>query len=68
MDPRFFMRSMLTATLIIVATGVSVQAQMTAPAAAGAKPKQVAAKNPKEPTGLEGMEDIDEILKRRGIT
>jgi hypothetical protein len=33
-----------------------------------AKPKQVAAKNPKEPTGLEGMEDIDEILKRRGIT
>ena len=42
MDPRFFMRSMLTATLIIVATGVSVQAQMTAPAAAGAKPKQVA--------------------------
>ena len=36
------MRSMLTATLIIVATGVSVQAQMTAPAAAGAKPKQVA--------------------------
>jgi len=32
-----------------------------------AAPKQVAAKNPREPTGLEGMEDVDEILKRRGI-
>lgn len=33
----------------------------------GAPAKQVAAKNQKEPTGLEGMDDVDEILKRRGI-
>lgn len=38
----------------------------------GTPAKQVAAKrdsskNPTEPTGLEGMDDIDEILKRRGI-
>ena len=36
------MRSMLAATLIFVAHGVSAQAQMTAPATAGAKPKAVA--------------------------
>ena len=35
------MRSMLTATLIFVATGVSAQAQMTAPATLAAKPKVV---------------------------
>ena len=38
-----------------------------AKAKSGSPAKQVAAKNPKEPTGLEGMDDIDEILKRRGI-
>lgn len=37
-----------------------------AKAKSGSPAKQVAAKNPKE-TGLEGMDDIDEILKRRGI-
>src|SRR6202049_2907460 len=42
MDPRFVMRSMLTATLIFVATGACANAQMTAPSTAGAKPKQVA--------------------------
>jgi peptidoglycan hydrolase-like protein with peptidoglycan-binding domain len=36
------MRSMLTATLIFVASGASAQAQMTAPSTAGAKPKTVA--------------------------
>src|SRR5713101_4598678 len=36
------MRSMLTATLIFVASGASAQAQMTAPSTAGAKPKPVA--------------------------
>ena len=35
------MRSMLAATLIFVAAGTSVQAQMTPPATAGAKPKPV---------------------------
>jgi peptidoglycan hydrolase-like protein with peptidoglycan-binding domain len=35
------MRSMLTATLILVAAGASAQAQMTAPSTAGAKPKPV---------------------------
>ena len=35
------MRSMLTATLMLVAAGVSAQAQMTAPTTAGAKPKPV---------------------------
>ncbi len=38
-----------------------------AKAKSGAPAKQVAAKNQKEPTGLEGMDDVDEILKRRGI-
>ena len=38
-----------------------------AKASSGAPATQVAAKNQKEPTGLEGMDDIDEILKRRGI-
>jgi len=35
----------------------------------GSPAKQVAVKrhSSKEPTGLEGMDDIDEILKRRGI-
>lgn len=42
MDPGFFMRSMLTATLIFVASGASAQSQMTAPSTAGAKPKTVA--------------------------
>src|SRR5258705_12174357 len=37
------MRSMLTATLIFVASGAAAQAQMTAPSTAGAKPKPVAA-------------------------
>src|SRR3981189_2287988 len=41
MDLRFVMRSMLTATLIFVASGASAQAQMTAPSTAGAKPKTV---------------------------
>src|SRR6202165_1025900 len=45
MDPGFVMRSMLTATLIcmtaFLAAGASVQAQMTAPSTAGAKPKPV---------------------------
>src|ERR1700675_1858420 len=45
MDPGFVMRSMLTATLIcmtaFLAAGTSVQAQMTAPSTAGAKPKPV---------------------------
>jgi peptidoglycan hydrolase-like protein with peptidoglycan-binding domain len=36
------MRSMLTATLIFVATAVSAQAQLTPPYTAGARPKQVA--------------------------
>src|SRR5216684_3845562 len=36
------MRSMLTATLIFVASGASAQTQMTAPSTAGAKPKPVA--------------------------
>ena len=36
------MRSMLTATLIFVATGVSAQAQLTPPSTAGTRPKQVA--------------------------
>src|SRR5438552_10212149 len=36
------MRSMLTATLIFVASGASAQAQITAPSTAGAKPKPVA--------------------------
>jgi peptidoglycan hydrolase-like protein with peptidoglycan-binding domain len=36
------MRSVLTATLIFVATGAAAQAQSTHPAAAGARPKQVA--------------------------
>ena len=36
------MRSMLTATLIFVAAGVSAQAQMTPPSTAGTKPKSVA--------------------------
>jgi hypothetical protein len=40
----------------------------TASAKSGSPAKQVAAKrDSKEPTGLEGMDDIDEILKRRGI-
>src|SRR5580700_9785096 len=42
MDPRFVMRSMLTATLMFVAAGASAQAQMTPPCTAGAKPKVVA--------------------------
>src|ERR1700690_2446479 len=42
MDPRFVMRSMLTATLIFVAAGGSAQAQLTPPSTAGAKPKVVA--------------------------
>src|SRR5882724_359758 len=40
MDPRFVMRSMLTATLIFMATGAA-HAQLTPPSTAGAKPKQV---------------------------
>jgi peptidoglycan hydrolase-like protein with peptidoglycan-binding domain len=36
------MRSMLTATLIFVATGATAQAQLTPPSTAGTKPKQVA--------------------------
>ena len=36
------MRSMLAATLILVAAGVSAHAQMTAPTTAGSKPKAVA--------------------------
>ena len=36
------MRSMLTATLIFVATGVTAQAQLTPPSTTGTKPKQVA--------------------------
>src|SRR3984885_15245616 len=36
------MRSMLTATLIFMATGASAQAQLTPPSTAGAKPKPVA--------------------------
>src|ERR1700720_4749096 len=42
MDLRTVMRSMLTATLIFVATMTSAQAQVTPPAAAGAKAKPVA--------------------------
>lgn len=38
-----------------------------AKAKSGSPAKQVAAKDTKEPTGLEGMDDIDAILKRRGI-
>src|ERR1019366_6168874 len=41
MDPRFVMRSMLTATLIFVATGATAQAQLTPPSTVGTKPKQV---------------------------
>src|SRR6267142_1171913 len=42
MDPRFVMRSMLTATLIFVAAGASAQAQMSGtPAVTGVKPKPV---------------------------
>src|SRR5882762_3784156 len=42
MDPRFVMRSMLTATLIFVAAGASAQAQMSGTAAVrGVKPKPV---------------------------
>src|SRR5712671_3601585 len=37
------MRSMLTATLIFVASGAAAQAQMTAPSTKGGKPKPVAA-------------------------
>jgi hypothetical protein len=36
------MRSMLTATLILVAAGATAQAQLTPPSTLGAKPKQVA--------------------------
>src|SRR3977135_4586739 len=43
MDPRFVMRSMLTATLIFVTAGASAQAQMSGTAAVtGVKPKPVA--------------------------
>src|SRR5271169_1623463 len=42
MTPRLLVRSMLTATLMFVAAGASAHAQMTAPSAAGAKPKAVA--------------------------
>jgi hypothetical protein len=49
------------------ATGSKPAVTGGAKATSGSAPKQVAAKNPREPTGLEGMEDIDEILKRRGI-
>lgn len=49
------------------ATGSKPVVAGGAKATSGSAPKQVAAKNPREPTGLEGMEDIDEILKRRGI-
>jgi peptidoglycan hydrolase-like protein with peptidoglycan-binding domain len=46
MDPGFFMKSILAATLIFMtaflAAGTSVQAQMTAPSTAGAKPKALA--------------------------
>ena len=42
MDLRTVMRSMLVATLIFVATMTSAQAQVTPPAAAGAKSKQAA--------------------------
>jgi peptidoglycan hydrolase-like protein with peptidoglycan-binding domain len=42
MDPGFVMRSMLAATLIFVATGASVQAQMMPPSTPGTKPKAVA--------------------------
>src|ERR1700684_3781944 len=42
MTPRLLMRSMLAATLILVAAGVSAHAQMTAPTTAGSKPKAVA--------------------------
>src|SRR5690242_18741637 len=38
----FVMRLWLTATLMFVASGASVQAQMTAPSTAGTKPKSVA--------------------------
>src|SRR6476620_11305559 len=41
-DLRLVMRSMLTATLIFMASGASAQAQMTAPSTTGAKPKPVA--------------------------
>src|SRR6266516_5357328 len=41
-DLRLVMRSMLTATLIFVASGASAQAQITAPSAAGANPNPVA--------------------------
>src|ERR1700688_3028373 len=42
MTPGFVMRSVLTATLMIVAAGVSAQAQMSGTAAAtGVKPKPV---------------------------
>src|SRR5665647_1249397 len=42
MTPRLPMRSMLAATLMFVAAGASAEAQMTAPATAGTKPKTVA--------------------------
>src|SRR6202035_4334839 len=42
MTPRLLMRSMLAATLILVAAGVPAHAQMTAPTPAGSKPKAVA--------------------------
>src|ERR1700741_1447423 len=42
MDPRFVMRSMLTATLIFMAAGAPAQAQMSGTAGvAGVKPKPV---------------------------
>src|SRR6202790_5619643 len=47
MDPRLVMRSMLTATLIFVASGASAQAQMTAPFTARPKPKPVPAVPPR---------------------
>src|SRR5512144_1554245 len=41
MTPRLLMRSMLTATLMLVAAGASAHAQMTAPSTVGSKPKTV---------------------------
>jgi len=49
------------------ASGSKATSAGGAKAKSGTPAKQVTAKNPREPTGLEGMEDIDEILKRRGI-
>jgi hypothetical protein len=51
-----------------VAGSKPVTGKATATSKSGSPAKQVAAKNSKEPTGLEGMDDIDEILKRRGIS